>query len=246
MSEETSEDTRAIVAECVRTHPFPDPRRAEPRGLLAYGGDLEPERLLSAYAQGVFPWYDEAPILWFSPDPRMVLVPAEILVGRSLRKRIRARPFVLTMDRAFGEVIRACARVPRPGQPGTWITPEMILAYHRLHELGFAHSVEAWSPEPAGGRGLVGGLYGVSLGRAFFGESMFALADDASKIAFVALVRQLEAWGFDFVDCQVHTEHLARFGAKPWRRAVFLSALERALDAETRRGAWTFTIALDG
>lgn len=240
-----SGSTRALVAELVRTHPFPDPRRAEPRGLVAYGGDLEPERLLAAYAQGVFPWYDEEPILWFSPDPRTVLRPAALRIGRSLRKRIRARPFALSLDRAFGDVIRACARVPRPGQQGTWITAEMIEAYRRLHALGFAHSAEAWEADGAGGRRLVGGLYGVSLGRAFFGESMFATADDASKIAFVALVRQLEAWGFDFVDCQVHTEHLARFGATPWRRDAFLEALDRALDGETRRGDWSFTIDLE-
>lgn len=243
--------TRALVEELVRAHPFPDPRRADRRGLLAYGGDLEPERLLAAYAQGVFPWYDEAPILWFSPDPRMVLRPAELHVGRSLEKRIRARPHALTMDRAFGDVIRACAAAPRPGQDGTWINRDMIEAYERLHRLGFAHSVEAWEANDEGEcssttdanplrHRLVGGLYGVSLGRAFFGESMFATAPDASKIAFVAFVHQLERWGFDFVDCQVRTEHLARFGATQWRRKDFLAALDRALEAETRRGLWVF------
>lgn len=252
--------TRALVDELVRAYPFPDPREADRRGLLAYGGDLEPERLLAAYAQGVFPWYDEDPILWYSPDPRMVLLPGELHVSRSLEKRIRARPFVLTMDCAFGEVIRACAAAPRPGQGGTWIGADMIEAYETLHELGFAHSVEAWESagEPAGigasrvaaanedithderpGR-LVGGLYGVSLGRAFFGESMFAKAADASKIAFAAFVRQLERWGFDFVDCQVRTEHLARFGATEWRRTAFLQALARALEGDTRRGRWVF------
>ena len=130
--------TRALVDELVRAYPFPDPRRADRRGLLAYGGDLEPERLLAAYAQGVFPWYDEEPILWYSPDPRMVLVPNALRVSRSLAKRVRDRPFVLTMDRAFGEVIRACAATPRPGQAGTWITEEMIAAYEQLHALGFA------------------------------------------------------------------------------------------------------------
>jgi leucyl/phenylalanyl-tRNA--protein transferase len=243
--------TRTLVDELVRAHPFPDSRRADRRGLLAYGGDLEPERLLAAYAQGVFPWYDEAPILWFSPDPRMVLLPAELHVGRSLERRVRARPFALTMDRAFGDVIRACAAAPRPGQDGTWINRDMVAAYERLHALGFAHSVEAWETidegEPSStadlacqGRRLVGGLYGVSLGRAFFGESMFATAADASKIAFVAFVRQLERWGFDLVDCQVRTEHLARFGATQWRRKDFLEALDRALEAETRRGPWAF------
>jgi leucyl/phenylalanyl-tRNA---protein transferase len=253
--------TRALVDELVRAYPFPDPRRADRRGLLAYGGDLEPERLLAAYAQGVFPWYDEAPILWHSPDPRMVLLPGELHVGRSLEKTIRAKPFVLTMDRAFGEVIRACSAAPRPGQGGTWIGPDMIAAYEGLHALGFAHSVEAWESRSADALDrakaedaatalddsgnplhLVGGLYGVSLGRAFFGESMFAHAADASKVAFVEFVRQVERWGFDFVDCQVRTEHLARFGAREWRRGTFLEALERALEGETRRGAWEFEL----
>jgi len=260
--------TRALVDELVRAYPFPDPRRADERGLLAWGGDLAPERLLAAYAQGVFPWYDDDPILWYSPDPRMLLVPGELHVGRSLAKRIRARPYALTMDRAFGAVIRACAAAPRPGQDGTWIGGDMIAAYERLHALGFAHSVEAWGPEDtapptgpatrddggsadaaaavveavldAGGRKLVGGLYGVSLGAAFFGESMFARSPDASKIAFAAFVGQLERWGFEFVDCQVRTEHLARFGAREWRRRDFLVALERALAGETRRGRWAF------
>lgn len=241
--------TRALVEELVRAYPFPDPRRADRRGLLAYGGDLEPERLLAAYAQGVFPWYDEEPILWYSPDPRMVLLPSELHVGRSLRKRIRARPFVLTMDRAFGEVVRSCAAAPRPGQSGTWIGRDMIEAYERLHALGFAHSVEAWERAPAGGSvevddeqglRLVGGIYGVSLGRAFFGESMFARAADASKLALREFVRQIEKWGFALVDCQVKTEHLARFGAKEWSREQFLEALERALEGETKRGKWEF------
>ncbi|MFO0691247.1 MAG: leucyl/phenylalanyl-tRNA--protein transferase [Myxococcota bacterium] len=260
--------TRALVDELVRAFPFPDPRRADRRGLLAYGGDLEPERLLAAYAQGVFPWYDEEPILWYSPDPRMVLLPEELRVGRSLAKRVRAQPYVLTLDRAFGEVIRACAAAPRPGQDGTWIGEDMIEAYERLHILGFAHSVEAWAVDPAsdsvraaelvgepnpdsdphpdagaehdGPPRLVGGLYGVSLGGAFFGESMFARASDASKLAFVALVDQLVRWRFDFIDCQVRTEHLARFGAREWPRRAFLDALERTLERETRRGRWAF------
>lgn len=233
---------RALVDELVRAFPFPDPREADGRGLLAYGGDLAPERLLAAYAQGVFPWYAEEPILWYSPDPRMILLPSALRVGRSLAKRVRAEPYALTLDCAFGEVIRACAAAPRPGQDGTWIGRDMISAYERLHALGFAHSVEAW----AGGDGmraerrLVGGLYGVSLGRAFFGESMFAQAGDASKLAFVALVRQLEAWDFAFVDCQVRTDHLARFGAREVARDAFLDSLDQALAAETRRGRWRF------
>ena len=252
--------TRALVDELVRAFPFPDPRSADRRGLLAYGGDLVPERLLAAYAKGIFPWYDEDPILWYSPDPRMVLLPSELHIGRSLAKKMRAKPFVLTMDRAFGEVIRACAAAARPGQGGTWIGADMIEAYETLHELGFAHSVEAWerSVDAAGigasgtagdrderendgmpGR-LVGGVYGVSLGRAFFGESMFARVADASKVAFAEFVGQLERWGFELVDCQVKTAHLSRFGAREWRRVEFLRALAGALEGETKRGKWTF------
>lgn len=232
--------TRELVAELARAYPFPDPREGDGRGLLGYGGDLVPERLLAAYAQGVFPWYDEQPILWFSPDPRMVLRPCDLHVGRSLAKRERAKPYLLTLDEAFGDVIRACRDAPRPDQDGTWITPEMVEAYCVLHELGFAHSVEAWSRDASGERCLAGGLYGISLGRAFFGESMFAREPDASKLAFAAFVRQLERWAFDFVDCQMTTAHLARFGAKEWSRDDFLDALEAALDGETRRGRWRF------
>jgi leucyl/phenylalanyl-tRNA--protein transferase len=229
------------IGELVRAYPFPDPRATDARGLLAWGGDLGAERLLSAYAQGVFPWYNEDPILWFSPDPRMVLLPSKLHVGRSLARRERARPFAIRMDTAFERVIEACSDAPRPGQDGTWINADMIDAYVALHELGFAHSVEAWAvgDEECGDR-LVGGLYGISLGGAFFGESMFAHEDDASKLAFVALVRQLESWDFDFIDCQVRTEHLARFGATEWRRTRFLTALGVALEAETRRGRWSF------
>lgn len=242
MSGTGSRSTRGLIDALVRALPFPDPREVDEQGLLAYGGDLSPERLIAAYAQGVFPWYDEDPILWFSPDPRMVLVPGELHVGRSLAKRMRAAPYRISMDEAFPEVIRACRETPRPGQEGTWITPEMVDAYCRLHELGFAHSVEAWLEE-AGGERLVGGLYGVSLGRAFFGESMFARAPDASKIAFATFVPQLARWGFAFVDCQMTTDHLARFGAVEWTRTDFLDRLEQALEVETRRGAWRFETA---
>lgn len=213
---------------------FPPPERAEPGGLLAVGGDLEPHRLLLAYSQGIFPWYEEGlPILWHCPDPRTVLVPAALRVSRSLRRTLRRAPFSLRLDTAFERVIRACAGTERPGQRGTWITPEMIGAYLRLHALGFAHSAEAWD-----GDELVGGLYGVSLGACFFGESMFAARPDASKVAFVALVRQLERWGFELVDCQVQTPHLARFGAVAWPRERFLARLAGALDQPTRRGPW--------
>jgi leucyl/phenylalanyl-tRNA--protein transferase len=232
--------TQSLVNELVRAFPFPDPLESDGRGLLAYGGDLQAERLLAAYAQGVFPWYNDPPILWFSPDPRMVLRPSALHVGRSLAKRERAAPFALRMDTAFSEVIQACSEAPRPDQDGTWISAEMIEAYIVLHELGFAHSVEAWDRGPDGDEKLVGGVYGVSLGRAFFGESMFAHKPDASKISFAAFVRQLEAWNFEFIDCQVETAHLSRFGAEEWSRLEFLDALESTLKFETRRGAWRF------
>ncbi|MBW2274223.1 MAG: leucyl/phenylalanyl-tRNA--protein transferase [Deltaproteobacteria bacterium] len=223
-----------LIHELMRAIPFPDPRLAEPHGLLAYGGDLCPERLLSAYAHGIFPWYQEDPILWFSPDPRMLLRPEELVVRRSLAKTLRGGRFEVRFDSAFEEVIRACAAAYRPGQDGTWITSDMIEAYCALHELGFAHSAEAWCEGE-----LAGGLYGVSLGAAFFGESMFAGRSDASKVAFAKLVEQLRAWDFHFVDCQVPTEHLRSLGAREWPRDAFLDALERALEQPTRRGAWS-------
>jgi leucyl/phenylalanyl-tRNA--protein transferase len=213
---------------------FPAPEEAEPDGLLAVGGDLRPDRLLLAYSLGIFPWQGDPP-LWFSPDPRMVLLPSELRVSRSLRRLLARGTYELRMDTCFERVMQGCAKAPRPGQRGTWIGHEMRRAYAELHALGFAHSVEAWS-----GGELAGGLYGVSLGAAFFGESMFALRPDASKAAFAALVRQLEAWGFELVDCQVHTAHLARFGAREWPRARFLAALERALAKPSRRGPWRF------
>ena len=214
---------------------FPDPEESEPEGLLAIGGDLAPQRLLLAYATGVFPWYAEGqPILWHSPDPRAVLVPSALHVSRSLGKSLRRRTFEVRLDTAFAEVIRACAEVPRPGAQGTWITRDMLRAYVRLHEMGFAHSAEAWEQ----GR-LVGGIYGVSLGGAFFGESMFTHRNDASKVAFVVLMRQLERWGFDFLDCQMRTPHLERMGAVLWPRKAFLEALARSVRRKTRRGRWT-------
>lgn len=215
---------------------FPPPGDADESGLLAVGGDLAPERLLLAYAMGIFPWYDDSqPILWHSPDPRLVLVPSELTVSRSLRRVLNRGKFEISLDGDFDAVIRACAGTPRKHEAGTWITADMIAAYSRLFELGFAHCVEAHCDGE-----LVGGLYGVSLGRCFFGESMFQLRDDASKVAFVTLVRQLEAWGFDLIDCQVQTDHLARFGAEEWSRARFLAALERSIGAPTRRGRWHF------
>ncbi len=214
---------------------FPPPEKADRSGLLAVGGDLNPERLLAAYSQGIFPWYNEGqPILWHSPDPRFVLEPDKLHVGRSLRKTLKAGVYDIRWDTAFEDVITECSRVPRPGQNGTWITDEMREAYVTLHELGFAHSVEAWAEGE-----LKGGFYGVSLGAAFFGESMFARAPDASKVAFVTAVERFREWGLHFIDCQVETEHLARFGAEHWPRKRYLQALTRALEEPTRRGRWT-------
>lgn len=216
--------------------PLPPAEEADARGLVAVGGDLRPERLLDAYGRGIFPWYEDGlPILWHSPDPRFVLDAEELRINRSLRKALRRHPYELRLDTAFEEVIVRCAEVPRPGQLGTWITDEMIDAYVELHELGFAHSAEAWLE----GR-LVGGLYGVSLGGFFAGESMFAREPDASKIAFVHLTRQLLRWGVRFVDCQVRTEHLARFGAEDWPRARFLDVLAGEVERPTRQGRWRF------
>lgn len=214
---------------------FPPPHRGPRRGPIAIGGDLRPERLLLAYSMGIFPWQGE-PLHWHSPDPRMVLLADELRVSRSLAKTIRQRRFRLSLDSDFRAVMVACASVPRPGQEGTWITPGMVEAYCELHRRGLAHSVEAWR-----GQTLAGGLYGLSLGTAFFGESMFARERDASKVAFVALVRQLSRWQIPLIDCQVHTPHLASLGAREWPRAAFLAALGRALvAAPTRIGRWRF------
>jgi leucyl/phenylalanyl-tRNA--protein transferase len=211
---------------------FPPPALAEPSGLLAVGGDLSSERLRLAYSLGIFPWYEKPPILWYSPDPRMVLAPERLHVARRLRRRLRQGQFELSLDRAFARVIRSCAELRRGD--GTWIGPEMVEAYERLHDEGFAHSCEAWQ-----GGELVGGLYGVSLGAAFFAESMFHVATDASKAALATLVWQLAAWRVPLVDCQLPTPHLASLGAEPWPRERFLEALALALRAPTRRGRWT-------
>ncbi|MCM2334309.1 MAG: leucyl/phenylalanyl-tRNA--protein transferase [Anaeromyxobacteraceae bacterium] len=218
-----------------RAYVFPDPREAEPDGLLAVGGDLSVERLLTAYASGVFPWFTKGRTpYWFSPDPRLVLRPEALHVPRSLERTLRRGAFGFSADRAFERVIRACAATRRPGQRGTWISAAIVDGYLRLHEAGFAHSFEAWE-----GEALVGGLYGVSLGAAFFGESMFAARPDASKAAFVTAVRALAARGLRLVDCQVTTEHLLRFGAEEWPRDRYLAALPPLLEAPTWRGPWT-------
>jgi leucyl/phenylalanyl-tRNA--protein transferase len=222
--------------------PLPRPEESDARGLVAVGGDLRPERLIDAYRSGIFPWYSEGlPILWHSPDPRFVLDPKQLQVNRSLRKSLRRNPYRLSFDTAFLEVVQRCSEVPRPGQDGTWITNDMIAAYDRLFALGHAHSVETWLDDD-----LVGGVYGVAVGAVFCGESMFALAPDASKIAFVKLIHQLVRWGFELVDCQVHTEHLARFGATEWPRKRFLAKLATLRDRKAGPTApWSFDVDED-
>lgn len=215
---------------------FPSPQLADPSGLLAVGGDLEPERLLAAYRAGIFPWPllgSGGPMLWFSPDPRLVLYPERFRTSRSLRRELRREPFEVAIDTRFREVIVACAGNPRPGQRGTWITGPLIDAFERLHRLGHAHSVECLQDGE-----LVGGLYGVSVGGAFFGESMFTRRSNASKIALVRLVRCLEQWGYAFVDCQQVTGHMLRFGAEEIPRSRFLEELEAALRLPGRPGPW--------
>ncbi len=216
-------------------HPFPpvDQALEEPNGLLAVGGDLSPPRLLQAYRRGIFPWYNPGePILWWSPNPRLVLFPEKLKVSRSLRKLLRRDEFRFTVDRAFEEVIDACA-APRGKEHGTWITPEMREAYVRLHRLGHAHSAETWY-----GGELVGGLYGVAIGRVFYGESMFHRRSDASKVAFVRLVENLKRWGYALIDCQVHTGHLVRFGAEEIPRHRFVKLLERWCRETVAPDAW--------
>ena len=216
---------------------FPPVEQADTDGLLAVGGDLRPERLLEAYRHGIFPWYDEdQPILWWSPDPRAVLFPSKLHVPRSLQRAMRHNLFTVTLDTCFTEVMTQCAG-PRPQYPegGTWITPAMIAAYGRLHELGYAHSVETRI-----GNDLVGGLYGVALGMAFFAESMFMKVDNASKVALVALVRQLQAWGFSIIDCQQSSPHVMRFGAEEIPRLDFVHLLSEAVSQPSRRSRWNF------
>jgi leucyl/phenylalanyl-tRNA---protein transferase len=214
---------------------FPPVEQAldEPNGLLAAGGDLSPERLLDAYAHGIFPWFNDGdPVLWWSPEPRMVLVPAELHLSRSLRKLIRSGQFTVTFDRAFDAVLEGCA-APRPNQDGTWITDYMKQAYSDLARLGFGHSVETWE-----GTELLGGLYGVALGRVFYGESMFSRRSNASKVALAYLARQLERWGFPVIDCQMSTEHLASLGAREIPRRQFLRMLRVATMQEPVVAPW--------
>lgn len=213
---------------------FPPLRFVSEDGLLAIGGDLSPERLVTAYSKGIFPWYSEGtPILWWMPPERCMLRPEEAHIPRSLRRVINSRRFSVTVDTAFATVIKFCARSSRPGQTGTWIVPEMAAAYRTLHEAGYAHSVEAWMDGE-----LVGGLYGVAMGRAFFGESMFFTAPDASKVCFVWLARLLRYWNYSLIDCQQVTENLLRFGAYPVTRETFMKALAAALQGSRKPRNW--------
>ena len=213
---------------------FPDPYEAPDDYPLAYGGDLSIDRLLFAYSNGIFPWYSEGePILWWSPNPRMVLFPSDLKVSRSLRKVIKNKGFEVKFDTNFEKVINMCATVYRKGQDGTWITPEMIEAYVQLHKAGFAHSVETY----LNGK-LVGGLYGVSIGRTFFGESMFHLVSNASKVAFVYLIERLKKWQFDMIDCQQSSQHMANFGAVEIPRNKFLDILKSSVKKPTLVGNW--------
>lgn len=222
--------------------PFPDVETAlrEPNGLVAIGGPLSPERLERAYRCGIFPWFSEdQPVLWWSPDPRLIIYPPGLRISRSLRKRLRHKDYRTSMDQRFQAVIDACA-TPRCGQQGTWITREIMAAYLELHRRGIAHSVEVWHDDV-----LVGGLYGISLGAAFFGESMFSRATDASKIALVWLAAQLDAWSFDFIDCQLPTPHLNTLGGIEVSRRRFIRELDAALTYPTRLGPWAFNPLLD-
>jgi leucyl/phenylalanyl-tRNA---protein transferase len=213
---------------------FPNPTEASDEGLLAVGGDLSVDRLLNAYACGVFPWYCEFdPIMWWSPNPRCIFYPNKIKISKSLRQIIRNKGFIVKTDTAFTQVMQQCAQVFRPDEDGTWIVADMIEAYTRLHERGYAHSVEVWKDNQ-----LVGGLYGVSLGAAFMGESMFHTERDASKVALVYLCKLAEAWGFLFIDNQLPTDHLLSLGACEISRDKYIELLDSALESPTRRGKW--------
>lgn len=216
---------------------FPDLTHAleEPNGLLAFGGDLSPERLIAAYERGIFPWYSKhEPILWWSPNPRSIIIPNEFKPSRSLRKKIRRNEFQITLDHSFPEVIKSCA-APRQYSDETWITEEMMEAYIQLHQFGIAHSVEAWKDN-----NLVGGLYGVSLGKAFFGESMFSTATDASKVCLALLIEQLKQWNFELIDCQVSSEHMESLGAREIPRSEFMNFLSSHCSGKTKQGKWSF------
>lgn len=215
---------------------FPNPETSDDQGLLLVGGDLSPQRILQAYRQGIFPWYEPGmPVLWWSPNPRLILIPNEFKLSHSLKKSLK-KTFICTIDTAFKQVITSCATCPGRFN-NTWITEEMIDAYTHLHILGFAHSFEIWYENH-----LVGGLYGISLGRVFFGESMFHKVTDASKIAVYYLCKTLLNWNFDFIDCQIPTDHLQSLGAKVIDRKAFLCLLEKALVHPTKQGLWHLSL----
>lgn len=217
---------------------FPSPDYAEKDGLLAIGGDLCENRLLLAYSMGIFPWYSEGwPVLWWSPDPRLVLSPGGLKVSRSLAQFIKKNIYSITIDKAFERVIRYCAEIHKKDDGDTWITDKMIDAYIGLYRSGYAHSVESWLDNE-----LVGGLYGLSLGSAFFGESMFNKKDNASKVAFVKLAQQLLKWDFELIDCQVTTKHLVSLGAGEVRRNKFMELLKKSLQTPTKKGKWEFEL----
>ena len=213
---------------------FPPVEYAGREGLLAVGGDLNINRLISAYRQGIFPWYSsDSPILWWSPDPRMILLPNNFILRKSLRNTLNKNTYEVRFDTNFREVIKLCAQVKRKDQEDTWITPQMMEAYIRLHKSGYCHSAESYHQNK-----LVGGLYGVSLGKAFFGESMFHTMRDASKVALYYLVKKLQAWNFDFIDVQQDTQHLRSLGARPLSRNKFLTLLKESLQHPDRTGNW--------
>ena len=214
---------------------FPPPREADESGLVAVGGDLRPERLIQAYCSGIFPWpHDGYPMLWFSPNPRMVLEPESLPIRKRLERSIRTRRFRFTLDQAFRQVMEHCATAPSRAHEGTWITGSMIEAYSTLHRLGHAHSIECWQDGQ-----LAGGLYGVAIRSIFIGESMFSNVTNASKACFSRLVRQLARWKFTLMDAQVYTDHLASLGMVPWPREKYLAALHKSLNSGFRHEEWT-------
>jgi leucyl/phenylalanyl-tRNA--protein transferase len=218
-----------------RKFEFPDPDEADESGLLAIGGDLSIDRLKLAYSKGIFPWYEDGmPILWWSPDPRMVLFPDKMIISHSLKQSLKRNQFTFSIDKAFEKVIANCSHTPRKGEEGTWITREMKNAYIRLHEAGFAHSAETWLDGK-----LVGGLYGVALGKVFFGESMFHHVTNASKVALYHLVEKLHNWGFQIIDAQIYTNHLESLGGELIQRGQYLRILEEARQIEDINGTWT-------
>ena len=228
-------DDDYFITEIGMPHIFPNPREGSDEGLLAYGGDLNPNRLLTAYRNGIFPWFSpQDPILWWSPNPRLVLYPSEFKTSKSLQRVIRNKGYEVKFDRDFKSVIEYCGKVPREGQRGTWLTKEMKESYTKLHHMGFAHSIETYYQDK-----LVGGLYGISMGKAFFGESMFALMPNASKVALKFLIDTLIDNSFDFVDCQVETPHLISLGARLIDRDDFLNQLEDSLTRPSKIGSWS-------